>query len=132
MRRGPIAVLLFVTLLCSLHRPAAAWESGVLQPLMWGWEQLFQVQYGPGEFHGQPDVEGYVINTSIYGFTRIRILIDALDASGHVMAQRVAWLPGGVGGYDQVFFQVPAPPAPAYRVQVFDYERREGLGNKRR
>jgi hypothetical protein len=130
MRRGPLALLLFVALLGTTPLPAGAWDSGLLQPLMWGWEQLFEVEYGPGEYHGQPAVEGYVINVSHYGYTRIRILIDALDAGGHVIAQRVAYLPGGIGGGDEVFFQVPAPPAPAYRVQVFDYDRREGFGNK--
>lgn len=107
MRRGPRA-LLFVALTC-ITAAAGTLEGRELRPLMWGWEQLFALEYGLAQYRGQPAVEGYVINISPYGFTRIRILIDALDADGQVVAQRVAYVPGELGGRGHLFFQVPAP-----------------------
>ena len=78
MRRGPRA-LLFVALTGITVAAAGTLEGRELRPLMRGWEQLFALEYGLGQYRGQPAVEGYVINISPYGFTRIRILIDALD-----------------------------------------------------
>jgi hypothetical protein len=57
-------------------------------------------------------VEGYVVNISPYGFTRIRILIDALDADGRVVAQRVAYVPGELGGRGHLFFRSRHDRAP--------------------
>ena len=97
MRRGPRA-LLFVALTGITVEAAGTLEGRELRPLMRGWEQLFALEYGLGQYRGQPAVEGYVINISPYGFTRIRILIDALDADDQVVAQRVAYVPGALGG----------------------------------
>ena len=97
MRRGPRA-LLFVALTGITVAAAGTLEGRELRPLMRGWEQLFALEYGLGQYRGQPAVEGYVINISPYGFTRIRILIDALDADDQVVAQRVAYVPGELGG----------------------------------
>jgi hypothetical protein len=42
-----------------------------------------------------------------------------------VTNQRIAWVPGDLGGGGRLFFQVPAAPAPAYRVRIFSYDRLE-------
>jgi hypothetical protein len=56
---------------------------------------------------------------------RVQILVDTLDAAGQVTAQRLAFVPGDLAGGGRLFFQVPAAPAPAYRVRVFSYDRFE-------
>jgi hypothetical protein len=76
-------------------------------------------------------VEGYVTNESPYEMTQIRVLIESLDAAGQVTNQQVAWVPGDLGGGGRLFFQVPAQPAPAYRVRVFSYDRLERDGDFR-
>jgi hypothetical protein len=108
--------------------PAGALEGRELKPLMWGWERHFAVEYGPGEYRGHPVVEGWVTNVSPYIMRDVKILVDTLDASGAIAAQRVAYVPGEMPGGSRLFFQVPAAPAPAYRVQVFSYDRFESGG----
>ena len=61
----------------------------------------------------------------------IRVLVDSLDAAGNVTSQQIAWVPGDLLGGSRLFFQVPAAPAPAYRVRVFSYDRIELDGNFR-
>jgi hypothetical protein len=102
-----------------------------LQPLMLGWERLFTVDWQSAQYRGKPVVEGYVTNVSPYHTTNIRVLVESLDAGGQVTGQRVAWVPGELLGGARVFFQVPAAPAPAYRVRVFSYDRLEMDGKIR-
>jgi hypothetical protein len=102
-----------------------------LQPHMAGWERMFTLTWGPGEYRGQPVVEGYVTNVSPYEMWQIRLLVESLDSAGQVTNQKIAWVPGDLGGGGRLFFQVPAVPAPAYRVRVYSYDRMERDGNFR-
>jgi hypothetical protein len=102
-----------------------------LQPHMAGWEQMFTVSWQPGQYRGQPVLEGYVTNVSPYEMWQIRLLVESLDSAGQVTNQRIAWLPGDLGGGGRLFFQVPAAPAPAYRVRVYSYDRLERDGTFR-
>jgi hypothetical protein len=127
MRRA-LTVLGIVMVIVAAAGPSAGAE---LEPQMAGWERIFAVSWQPGQYRGQPVVEGYVTNVSPYDTTQIRVLVDSLDGTGHVTAQHIAWVPGDLGGGGRLFFQVPAPPAPAYRVRVFSYDRLERDGNFR-
>ena len=74
----------------------------------------------------EPRVSGYVVNTSYYFATRVRVLVEALDRQGNVTAQRVAWVLGGVTAGNRTYFEVrQLPPADRYRVSVPDYAWRE-------
>jgi hypothetical protein len=124
--------MLAMAVLFGLLGAALALEGRELQPLMWGWERIFAVEYGPGQYRGQPVVEGTVTNVSPYSITSVRILVDSLDAAGRVVAQKVVFVPGDLAGGGRLFFQARAAPAPAYRVRVFSYDRFEsGGGNLR-
>ena len=99
--------------------------AGEIKPHMLGWEQIFTLEYGPGQYRGQPAVEGVVTNISPYQLTGVRLLVDTLDANGNILTQKVAWVPGEFPGGTHAYFSVPTPPAPAYRVRVFTYDRME-------
>jgi hypothetical protein len=120
-------LLLALTLIAA---PVAA-PARELEPLMAGWERVLAVKWQPADYHGRPAVEGYVENVSPYDLTNIRILVEGLDPAGHVTTQRVAWVPGELRGGGHLFFQVPADPAPAYRVRVFSYDRVESESDGR-
>ena len=98
MPRYLLVLLLTVTALSWPPGPVAAFEGRVLQPLMWGWERHFAVEYEPGLYHGRPVVEGTVTNVSPYSVISVRLLIDSLDANGQLIAQKVAYLPGDMPG----------------------------------
>ena len=127
MRRA-LTVLWLATLVVGAARPGAVAE---LQPLMAGWERVFSVSWQPGQYRGQPSVEGYVNNISPYHTNNIRIMVESLDAGGQVTNQQVAWLPGDLLGGGRLFFQVPTAAASSYRVHVFSYDRVELDGNFR-
>ena len=50
------------------------------------------------------------------------MLAQAIDSGGAVVGQRIAYVPGGVGGFGRAHFEVPSLPAAAsYRLSVWDY-----------
>jgi hypothetical protein len=126
--RRMLTTLWLATLVVGVALPSAAAE---LEPLMAGWERVFSVDWQPGQYRGKPSVEGYVNNVSPYHTNNIRIIVESMDAGGQVTNQQIAWLPGELLGGGRLFFQVPTPPAPSYRVRVFSYDRVELDGNFR-
>ena len=44
------------------------------------------------------------------------------------MSQRIASVPGDLGGGGHLYFSVPVVAATAYRVRVFSYDRIESAG----
>ena len=64
-------------------------------------------------------VSGYVVNTYYYFAARVPLLVEAFDAQGRLVDQRVQWVAGGVPPGDRIYFEVRnLPPADAYRVTV--------------
>lgn len=126
MMRRALALFVLTSILI-----AAAVQAAEIRPHMAGWEQIFALEYGPGQYKGKPAIEGTVTNISPYDLANVRILVDTLDASGQIMSQQVAWLPGEMRGGGRLHFSVPTPPAPAYRVRVFTYDRIESTSNQR-
>ena len=121
------------TLLVAIAMLAGADAAGAreIKPHMLGWEQIFTLEYGPGEYRGHPAVEGVVTNISPYLLTGVRLLVDTLDVNGNILTQKVAYVPGEFPGGTHAFFSVPTTPAPAYRVRVFTYDRIESNSNLR-
>ena len=94
-----------------------------LTPHVSGWERYFTVSWETFERRGRPHVSGSVVNR--YGTTawRVQLLVEGLDSSGQIVAQRVEWLGGDVGPFSRRYFEVPAPqPASSYRVSVFAFD----------
>jgi hypothetical protein len=126
MKRA-LTVLLAILVVAGPGVAAAA----EIQPHMAGWERIFSIGWQPVNVGGRPVVEGYVNNVSPYELTRIQILVEGLDASGKVTAQKIAYLPGDLLGGGRLYFQVPSDPAPSYRVRIYTYDRIERDGTFR-
>ena len=121
-----IAVTAFAVAGCASGYRALAPSASVTTTSPAG-EHWFRVQW---EVH--PDgpstrrIEGYVYNSYGRPAENIRMLVQALDASGAVIDQRLAWVPGGVPQLSRAYFEVPRLPiADHYRVTVwgFDFRR---------
>jgi hypothetical protein len=94
-----------------------------LTPHVLGWERYFAVSWEAFDRGGRPYLGGHVAN--LYGAPawRVQLLVDSLDASGQIVAQRVEWLGGDVGTFSRRYFEVPTPgPASSYRVRVFAFD----------
>jgi hypothetical protein len=100
---------------------------------MAGWEHRFSIEWAATEQGPNArTVRGYV--SSQYGefATNLRVLAQAIDSGGDVVDQRIAYVPGGVGGFGRAYFEVPnLPAAPNYRVSVWDYTWFQAPNGKR-
>jgi hypothetical protein len=98
-------------------------SSSATTTLVYGWERHFTL-----EWTAEPQridtrrVSGYLYNRHGETALTVRVLAQALDASGVVIGQRIEPIPGGVGGFGRAYFTVPnLPEANSYRVTVWDY-----------
>ena len=91
--------------------------------LMSGWEQHFSIEWAASQGRGGTHrVTGYIYNRHGEYALDVRVLAQAMDQSGTVIGQRIAFVPGGVGGLAGAYFEVPnLPVASTYRVSVWDY-----------
>ena len=91
--------------------------------LMAGWEHHFSIEWSAAEQGPNlRKVSGYVSSQNGEFATSLRVLAQAIDSGGDVVGQRIAYVPGGVGGFGRGYFEVPNLPAsPNYRVTVWDY-----------
>jgi hypothetical protein len=107
--------------------PGCLSAAGVVEPHIPGWERWFRVEWQVAERGGRPVLRGSVRNESPYTMMAVLLLVEALDAGGRVVAQRVAWAaPGSLEPFSRTWFDVGAPaPAPQYRVRVYSFERLE-------
>ena len=97
-----------------------------------GWQSKFAL-----EWNIEPAQDGtnrlYGRVASHYGqhASPFRVLGMAVDSSGKVIGQRVAWVQGGVPGFSQAYFEIDHLVAAAsYRVTVWDYSFIEARGNQ--
>jgi hypothetical protein len=109
---------------------AACASSGATPPpgtgyntLMSGWEHHFRIDWtAADQSPNARKISGYVYNQNGEFATSLRVLAQAVDATGTVVGQRIAYVPGGVGGFGRAYFIVPdLPVADNYRVSVWDY-----------
>ena len=95
-----------------------------LTPAIPGWERYFTVSWEPFERRGQPYLSGYIVSSYGVTATRVQLLVDSLDASGTITAQRVEWLVGSnLPGFSSTYFEVPIRErGQRYRVSVFAFD----------
>lgn len=69
---------------------------------------------------GRPLIVGHMItNGAKSGYCIPRLLVETLDAQGRVVAQNTGFIPGFVGGYDNVYFEERIrSPGAGYRVSI--------------
>ena len=99
-----------------------------------GWERHFSFEWAAAE-QGQSSrkVAGYVYNHNGEYAITLRVLAQAVDAGGAVVGQRIAYVPGGVGGFGRAYFEVPnLPVTPSYRLSVWDYTWFQADGDGKR
>jgi hypothetical protein len=97
--------------------------SGSTTTLTAGWEYKYTLDWSvePAPTDTRR-LRGYI--TSQHGELTLtmRVLGQALDASGNVLGQRIDWVPGGVAGFGRAYFEIAhLPVAHDYRVTVWDY-----------
>ncbi|HMH48988.1 MAG TPA: hypothetical protein VK548_02050 [Candidatus Acidoferrum sp.] len=117
------AVVVVLTLLATTIGATAA---QLLQPLTVDWPQYFRIDSESSVRDGRAVVTGKVWNTTIWGAKRIRLLVDAVDAGGQVVNQKIIWLGVDLAPGTHAAFEVPMPASPGYRVSVFAFDSGRG------
>ena len=75
---------------------------------------------------GKPLITGYVYNDYVRSAADVRLLVEALDASGVTLSRDVGFVPGIVPLRDRAYFEMPVRhPGAAYRVSIVAYEWRD-------
>ena len=116
------AVVVVLTLLTTTLSATAA----LLQPLTVDWPQYFRIESESSARDGRTVVKGTVWNTANWSTKRIQLLVDAVDAGGQVVNQKVVWLGVDLAPGTHAAFEVPMPTSPGYRVSVFAFESSRG------
>jgi hypothetical protein len=92
-----------------------------------GWDHWFKLDWSVEQERGGANrIRGYIGNQYGGPAGAVRLLAQALDASGAVVGEQIAFVPGGVGGFGRAYFEIDhLPVADHYRVSVWDYSFRE-------
>jgi hypothetical protein len=116
---------LLITVIAALSGACATYgpSPSTTTTLMSGWEHHFSIDWTAAEqSQSSRKVSGYVYNHNGEFATSLRVLAQAIDSTGAVTGQRIAYVPGGVGGGARAYFEVLSlPVAQDYRVSVWDY-----------
>ena len=91
-----------------------------VSPLVTDWDRFFTVQSSPVTVGGRSVAT--IWNTSGWGASRIQLLVEALDAGGQPVSQRVIWLGTDLPAGTRTHFEAPVPAAASYRVRVFAFD----------
>ena len=120
MRERALVIAALVGMLAAAPDVAAQ----ALAPHFPGWERYFTVSWEPFERRGQPYLRGYIVSSYGVTATAVQLLVDSIDSSGQIVAQRVEWLGGSnLPGFSRSYFEVPIrQQAPSYRVSVFAFD----------
>ncbi len=104
-------------------------SSSATTTMMYGWERHFALEWTAEPERGR--VSGYLHNRNGENALSVRVLAQALDASGAVVGQRIQAIPGGVGGFGRAYFTLASlPAANSYRVSVWDYTWFQAPGDR--
>ena len=116
--------VLVIATLVGVFAASAGVAAQPLTPHFPGWERYFTVSSEPFERRGQPYLRGYIVSSYGVAATRAQLLVDSLDSSGQIVAQRVEWLGGSnLPGFSSTYFEVPIrEQALRYRVSVFAFD----------
>jgi hypothetical protein len=120
MRLGLLIIVILTTsTACATYGPSPSTTT----TLMSGWEYHFSIDWTAVEqSQSSRKVSGYIYSNHGERATHLRVLAQAIDPAGAVVSHRIAYVPGGVGGFGRVYFEVPnLPVAQSYRVSIWDY-----------
>ncbi|HEV2054247.1 MAG TPA: hypothetical protein VGV06_03630 [Methylomirabilota bacterium] len=123
MTIGAALLASFLSLGASLARADSITQAGNSGTITLDWQAT-------QDSKGRPLIVGRVTTYGgMSGYCIPRLLVETLDAQGQVTAQRMGFIPGYVGGFDNVYFEEPIrAPGPGYRVSIASWDKCGGGG----
>ena len=121
------AVLASVLALTGAAAATAVSPSASVTTAIQGWERFFTLQWTAQGRPSGREIDGYIYNNYGARAANVQVLAQAIDGTGNVVGQQLAWVPGGVPPLSRSYFRVPGlPPANAYRVSVWAFDWVQG------
>lgn len=118
-----IVALTAVVAGCAGSTGSSMSPSASVTTLMQGWEHYFRLDWTAQDRSTGREVDGYIYNRYGEPAVNVQVLAQALDATGNVSGQKLAWVPGRVPGLSRAYFRVAGlPPADRYRVSVWAFD----------
>jgi hypothetical protein len=97
-----------------------------------GWEHYFRLDYTAQDARDGRTLEGYVYNRYGSPMVNVQVLGQAIDATGNVVGQKIAWVQGVVPALDRSYFRVAGlPAAPSYRASIWAFDTLQSAGGER-
>src|SRR5437762_521369 len=91
-----VTVMLTMSTACATYGPSPSTTT----TLMSGWEYHFSIDWTAAEqTQSSRKVSGYIYSNHGERATSLRVLALAIDPAGAVVGHRIAYVPGGVGGF---------------------------------
>jgi hypothetical protein len=89
-----------------------------------GWEQWFKIDWSvEPEDATHRRVDGYISNKYGRAATNVQVLVQALDANGNVIGQKIVPVGGTIGPFSRMYFDVRhVPAAENYRVSLWAFD----------
>ena len=129
VRFAALGLIVLTAAACATTGAEPPLSSPATTTLMYGWERHFALEWTAEPERGR--VSGYLHNRNGENALSVRVLAQALDASGAVVGQRIQAIPGGVGGFGRAYFTLAnLPAANSYRVSVWDYTWFQAPGDR--
>jgi len=77
--------------------------------------------------HGRPEIQGYVINDSVWPAMNVRLLVETFDSNGQATDRAYGFVVGVVPISSRAPFVVPLRTAgTSYRISITDFRWKDG------
>ncbi len=123
------AVLALMPLAAACTATGGLVPSASMTTAMIGWERWLRLDWTAQAGPAGQQIDGYIYSTYGAAIYEVRLLAQAFDAGGTVVAQKIEWVPGTVPGLQRAYFRISGlPPAARYGVSVWTFEIIEHKG----
>jgi hypothetical protein len=118
-----VPIIVVVASLLAGCTSAAMTPSASVTTIMQGWEHYLRLEWAPQAKPNGTEIDGYIYNNYGRPMGSVSVLAQALDAANNVVAQKIAWVAGGVPALNRSYFRIAGlPPADQYRVSVWSFD----------
>ena len=93
-----------------------------------GGERDFRVEWQQRQAKRGPAIAGYVYNDAGMPASKVRVLVEGLDGTGHRVTATIGYVMGTVPALSRGYFEVRVPSAVSYRVSISSFEWLKGGG----
>ncbi len=91
-------------------------------------EHDFRVEWEQRQTRLGPAIAGYVYNDAGMPASKVSVLVEGLDGTGHPVTATIGYVGGTVPALSRAYFEVRVPTAVSYRVSISSFEWLKGGG----